>query len=307
MLSMSVNLCSGFAGLVTLGHGGLWAVSAYGVGYVVTKLGGGYGLQILVALNATLLVTLLFGLMAMRTARVYFIMITLAQGMIIWGLSIRLSSITGAENGLRGLYRPPMVSGYVKFYYLSLAVILICGFLIWVITRSPVGYSLLGIRESETRMRSLGYNTSVHKLYGFMLSGFFAGIAGIMFAYFNEFISPSAAELRTSAIALMMAILGGIGTIIGPIVGAFIVVFMQNYMSLHVERWPTIIGLVFILVVLFARKGIVGAVSVVWKRLVDIIERNPDLPNRISTTRNLNVYSTNNENLNTRGSERQEF
>ena len=148
--------------------------------------------------------------------------------------------------------------------------------LLVIAVRSPFGSAIKGIRESESRMRMLGYNPALQKFYVFMVSGFFASVAGILFVYLNEFISPSAAYISASAIGVLEAILGGIGTLIGPMIGAFIIVYIQNIVSTNLERWPTLMGLIFIVVVLFARQGIVGAISAGWQKWLD--RREPDGP-----------------------------
>ncbi|MBK5268422.1 MAG: branched-chain amino acid ABC transporter permease [Acidimicrobiia bacterium] len=266
LFAQSVDLLAGYVGLVTLGQAGISGAAAYGVGYMASKVGAGFPAQIAVGLLAGMLASLLFGLMAMRSNDVYFIMITLAQGMIVWGLSIRLYKVTGAENGLTGIPRPELVNPYWKYYYLVLIVVVVCWMLLGVIVKSPFGTSLKGLRESETRMRMLGYNTTAQKLYVFMLAGFFATIAGILLVYLNGFISPSSVVLSASAIGVLEAILGGVGTLIGPMIGAFIIVAVQNIVSIYVNRWPTLMGLIFVVVVLFARRGLVGAISDVWNR-----------------------------------------
>lgn len=267
LFAMSIDLLAGFAGLVSVGHAGILATAAYGVGYVATH-GGGYAQQILVGLGVGLLATGVFGLMAMRTSRVYFLMVTLAQGMIVWGLSIRLFSVTGAENGLRGILRPPAVSAYWKYYYLCLAVLFLCGGLMWVIVRSPFGYGLRGLQGSEERIRMLGYNSALHKFYAFVLSGFFASVAGVLFVYHNEFISPSAAEFLVSGNGVLAVVLGGVGTLVGPALGAFVIVAAENFLSVYVERWPTVLGLIFIITILFAPNGFVGGLSRLWHRWI---------------------------------------
>lgn len=264
LFAMSLNLLAGYGRLISLGHAGILATSAYAVAYVATHADGGYVEQVVVAIVAALVVSLIFGAMAMRTTRVYFLMVTLAQGMIIYGLAYSLQPITGGENGLTGVYRPTFVVEDWQFYYLCLATVAVCGSLLWLIVRSPFGLALRGLRESDTRLRMLGYNTTLHRLYGFVLSGLFAGIAGVLFAYNNEFVSPSVAEFNTSAQGLLMIILGGIGTLSGPIIGAFIIVFIQNVLSLSIDRWPTVMGLLFIVMMLFARDGFVGTLTRVW-------------------------------------------
>jgi branched-chain amino acid transport system permease protein len=266
LFAQSVDLLAGYVGLVTLGQAGISGAAAYGVGYMASKVGAGFPAQIAVGLLAGMFASLLFGLMAMRSSDVYFIMITLAQGMIVWGLSIRLYKVTGAENGLTGIPRPELVSPYWKYYYLVLLVVVVCWILLGIIVKSPFGASLKGLRESETRMRMLGYNTTAQKLYVFMLAGFFATVAGILLVYLSGFISPSSVVLAASAIGVLEAILGGVGTLIGPMIGAFIIVAVQNIVSIYVDRWPTLMGLIFVVVVLFARRGLVGAISDVWNR-----------------------------------------
>lgn len=265
LFALSINLLAGYGGLLSLGQAGVMACSAYGVGYVANHELGGHLTQVVVGLAAAMGAATVFALMAMRTSAVYFLMVTLAQGMIVWGLAHSLSSITGSENGLTGVYRPDWVSEDWQFYYLCLAVLLLCAGAMWLIIKSPYGLALQGLRESHTRLRMLGYNPTLHRFYGFMLSGFFAGVAGVLFAYNNQFVSPSVAEFATSASGVLMVILGGIGTLSGPVIGAFIIVFAQNWLSIHIERWLTIQGIVFVVMVLFAREGFVGGVSRLWR------------------------------------------
>ena len=269
LFAQSIDLLAGYAGLVTLGQAGISATAAYGVGYMASKVGASFLAQLAVGLTAGMLVSLVFGLMAMRSDGVYFIMVTLAQGMIVWGLSLRLFSITGAENGLSGIDRPAAIDAYWKFYYVTLAIVVACWVMLGVVVKSPFGESLKGLRESETRMRMLGYNTTAQKLHVFLISGFFATISGILLVYLNEFISPSAVILSASAIGVLEAILGGAGTLVGPMIGAFIIIFVQNVVSLYIARWPTLMGLLFIFVVLFARRGLVGAISDLWYQRVE--------------------------------------
>ncbi|AYY12288.1 branched-chain amino acid ABC transporter permease [Actinobacteria bacterium YIM 96077] len=268
LFAMSIDVLAGFGGLVTVGQAGIFAVAAYGVGYTATHLDGGHVLQVAVGLAAGIAISVIFAIMAMRTSGVYFLMVTLAQGMIVWGLAYRLAPITGAENGLRGILRPPAVSAYWTYYYLVLAIVALAGGLLWIVTRSPVGLALRGLRDGEDRLRMLGYNTAFHKAYVFVLSGLFATIAGILYVYLNQFISPAASEFATSGHGLLMAILGGTGTLVGPLIGAFVIVFAENMLSTYVERWTTLLGAVFVITILFARGGLVGMLSQAWPRVL---------------------------------------
>jgi len=269
LFAMSIDLMAGYAGLVTLGHAGVLGSAMYGVGYVASKTDGGVGLQILVGFVAGMTAAAIFGLMAMRSTGVYFIMITIAQGMIIWGLASLLVNVTGAENGLLGIRRPVAIESDLSFYYVAFVVLLISSLALFIIVRSPFGYALKGLRGSETRVRMLGHNSAFLKFYMFLVSGFFATVAGILLVYLNQFVSPSDVILGASAIPVLMAILGGIGTLVGPVIGAFVIVFLRNWVSIEVERWPTLMGLIFILVVLFAQDGLVGAIRSWWYRRID--------------------------------------
>jgi branched-chain amino acid transport system permease protein len=282
LLAMSINLLAGHAGLVSAGHGGIFGAAAYGVGYV-SRAGGSHGRQILVGLAVGLAVTAVFGAVAMRTDRVYFLMVTLALGMLVWGAGFRLSRITGGENGLTGIARPPAVALYWQYYYLCLVVVALSLVLVAVIVRSPFGLALRGLRDSESRLRALGYNTAAHKFYAFMLSGLLASVAGILYVYYFEFTSPSTASFQRSSLGVMMVVLGGVGTTLGPVVGSFVVVLVENVLSGVVARWPTAMGLIFVLVVLFARQGIVGTLGQLWARTFGRGDVRSPLPAALAT------------------------
>jgi branched-chain amino acid transport system permease protein len=266
LLAMSIDLLGGYTGLMPLGHAGVMGVASYVLGYLISRAHWDWLPASLAALLATLLISLVFGLLAVRTTGIFFVMITMAEGMLVWGLAFRWSSVTGAENGLRGILRPPFATLYWQYYYLVLLVFIVCAVLLVLIVRSPFGLTLKGIRESESRMRTLGYNVTLHKVLVFMLSGLFAGISGLLYAWYNQFISPSAINITASTYGILMVVLGGAGTLFGPVLGAAVIVFLQNILSTYVARWQTVMGIVFILVVLFAREGIVGAVRVARAR-----------------------------------------
>jgi len=283
LFAMSINLLAR-GGLITLGHGAMFGTAAYTVGYVATEMQGGYLEQIGIALVVAMILCAIYGVMAMRTKAGYFIMVTLAQGMIIYGLAYSLQPITGGENGIPGVFRPMWMKATWQYYYVTLIVLVICAMAIFVIARSPFGLALRGLEASETRLEMLGYNPTLHKFYGFMLAGFFGAISGILFVYNNAFVSPSSAAFLTSAYGVLMIILGGIGTMSGPLFGAFVIVFIQNWLSVYVERWPTVLGLIFVGVILFARNGFVGGVSRLWNNWLAARSKTPpDAPGEIST------------------------
>ena len=257
ILATSIDLAGGYSGLVPLGQAGIMACSGYSLGYAATRLGVGYLGQILFGLLVATVVAALFGLMVMKTSGIQFLMVTLAQGMIVWGLSIRMNHITGGENGIRGINRPPWFDGDFSFFYFSLGLLILALIIKWIISRSPFGLALRALKDSEIRLNMLGYSTEFVKFYSFVLAGTLAGLAGVLFAYYNRLIVPDAAGFAMSGKGVLMVLLGGIGTLIGPVLGAIIVTFIENFLSGYVARWPTILGLIFILAVLFARQGII--------------------------------------------------
>jgi len=265
-LASSVNFLAGNGGMVSLGHAGIAAASAYGAGWA-SRQGFDPGMQVVFALGMTLLVSLVYGLLSMRTSGIYFLMVTLAVGMLIYGLAFRLSSVTGGENGISGIARPEWMSSYWMFYYVVLGAFVLATAALWVVGDSPFGASLRGIRDSESRMRSLGYSVRSYKLGAFMVSGTIAGLAGLLSVWHTHFVSPSTAGVDKSVHLIVMVILGGIGTLLGPLIGAAIVVLVENVLSSHVDRWPTILGLIFIFVILFARAGIAGSTRKLFRRL----------------------------------------
>ena len=258
LLAASVNMLAGQMNLVSVGHAGIAASAAYAVGWSANQ-GYGYATQLALAALVTILVSAVYAVTSMRTGGIFFLMMTVALGMVVFGLAYRLSWVTGGENGLRGVRRPEMFTQTWQLYYLTLAALVLVFIALWVIQSSPFGLVLRGIRDSESRMSSLGYSVPAYKFSAIMISGLVAGMAGLLAVWHAEFVSPSSAGFLKSALTVIMVILGGVGRPLGPLVGAAVVVWTENVLSTHVERWPTVLGLIFIVVVLFAPKGIVGA------------------------------------------------
>jgi branched-chain amino acid transport system permease protein len=190
-------------------------------------------------------------------------MITLALGMVVWGLAFRWVSLTKGDNGISGVPRPTLLGleliTAVPFFYFCLVSAAVAWVLMGLLVVSPFGLGLRGIRGSESRMQALGYNVWLHKYMAFVLSGAFAGFAGTLWAYYNGFVSPNDVQLVTSVETLLMVALGGPGTLIGSMLGAGLIVFLRNFVSVYTKRWLLILGGVYIGVILFAPTGIVGA------------------------------------------------
>jgi branched-chain amino acid transport system permease protein len=191
----------------------------------------------------------------------------MAVAQVLWGIAYRSRGLTGGDDGLPGISRPDIGLSWfslwdtTNFFYFTLAIALLVLVVLNVIVRSPFGYALQGIRESESRMRALGYNTWRYKYAAFVLAGFFAGVAGMIYVYYNSFVNPHELSVVLSAEALLMVILGGPGTLFGALIGAGAIVFLRNIVSGITDRWLLILGAVYILVVLFAPRGIVGEIK----------------------------------------------
>ncbi len=264
MLAMSLDLLLGYTGLPSLGHAAYFGVAAYVVAILATERQVGLLGCLLAALLAATLTAALFGLIAIRATGTYFLMITLALGMVVWGLAFRWVSLTKGDNGISGVPRPDWglpwnLNNPLPFFYFVLVVSAVVWLLLGTLVRSPFGMTLKGIRESESRMRALGYNVWLHKYLAFVLAGFFAGCAGMLWSYYNGFVSPVDVQLVTSVEALLMVALGGPGTLAGPALGAAIIVFLKNFVSVYTKRWLLILGAVYIGVILWAPRGVLGA------------------------------------------------
>lgn len=262
LLAVSVNTLAGEAGLVSMGHAGISASAAYAVAWSVRDEHG-LATQLLLALLVTVLVSALYGITAMRTSGLVFLMITLALGVMVYGIALKWSKVTGGQSGLIGIRRPESLLDPWAFYYFCLAVLAVTLAALWLVGRSPLGLSFRGIRDSESRMNSLGYATPAIKFAAMMLSGLVAGTAGVLAVWNSQFMSPSAAAFEVSAMAVIIIIIGGVGAPLGPIIGAGLVVGIEHWLSSYVERWPTLLGLLFIAVVILMPRGVAG---VLWDR-----------------------------------------
>ena len=266
ILAMSLDIILGYTGLASLGHAAYFGIGAYSVGILATRYGAAFGITLPAGVLLAVLVAAIFGTVALRATGVYFLMITLALGMIVWGLAHRWVTMTQGDNGISAISRPDLglpwsLSLSIPFYYFALAGFLIAFWILRVIVHSPFGQTLVGIRESESRMRTLGYHVWLHKYIGFVIAGGFGGFAGVLWAYYNGFVSPVDLQLATSVEVLLMVALGGRGSLIGPALGAGIIVLLKNLVSVYTHRWLLILGAVYILTIGYAPEGILGAIK----------------------------------------------
>ena len=261
VFAMSLDVLLGYTGLPSLGHAAYFGVGAYAVAILAVDARAGFGTCVLAALLAAGGAAALFGLLAIRASGTYFLMITLALGMVVWGLAFRWVSMTKGDNGISGIPRPEVVLPWslgapLPFFYFTLLATALAWLLLGVLVRSPFGMTLKGIRESESRMRSLGYDVWLHKYLSFVIAGLFAGFAGVLWAYYNGFVSPTYLDLTASSELFLMVTLGGPATLAGPVLGAGAIVVLKNVMSAYTARWLLILGIVYIVTMLWAPQGI---------------------------------------------------
>jgi branched-chain amino acid transport system permease protein len=264
VFALGLSVLVGYAGLVSLGHAGLFGVASYAAAYLLAA-GYGHAAAIVAALAISLLATAVFAALSLRASGISFIMITLALGEIIWGLAYRWISVTNGDNGINVATRPapfgiPLTSAR-GFYDATLVVFLVAVAAVAIFVRSPLGAALSGTRDQPRRMNALGYHVWMIRFWAFMFSGLLTSVAGILFVYYNQFISPQAVALAASAEGLLMVISGGAGTLLGPVVGAALLVIVKNVVSAYVERWNFMLGVIFVAIVAFMPEGLVpGAV-----------------------------------------------
>lgn len=258
--ALALNILVGYAGLVSLGHAGLLAMTGYAAGLLL-QAGYGHIAAGLGAIVLTLAASAVFAVLSLRSTGIGFLMITLALGQIVWGVAYRWASLTNGDNGVNVAGRPaPLgisLASPEAFYYTTLLFFLLAVVSMRVFVRSPFGASVRGTRDQPRRMTALGYNVWLIRFLAFLLSGFWSGIAGLLYVYYHQFIAPPVASLQASAELLLMVISGGTATLLGPVAGAAIVVIVKNVVSAYIERWNLVLGLIFIVIISFMPEGLV--------------------------------------------------
>lgn len=274
IFAISLDLIIGYTGLLSLGHAAFLGVAGYTAGVVMVHYGiGSFWLVMPLAILTSGIFAAIIGYMSLRVSGVYFLLVTLAFGQLLSVAAVKWRSMTGGTDGLVGILYPGLgIPGFTwtdtSFYYLVFLAFVICFFLLHRIVNSAFGRALVGIRENEPRMQSLGYNTWAHKYVAFIIGGVFAGVAGALLAFFYGIMVPAHLGIITSTSAMLMVIIGGAGTLFGPVIGAGVIVLLEHIASIYTpERWPLILGGVFVICVLFIRGGFGIYLSRFWRRV----------------------------------------
>ena len=262
MAAVSLNLIMGFGGMVSFGHAAYLGIGGYAIG-ILAKEGINSGfVQWPLALAMSALFALAVGALSLRTRGVYFIMITLAFAQMVYYVAIGLDRY-GGDDGMTIYKRSQFgdlinLSNKTAFYYLCLVLLLLAVYIVWRIVNSRFGMVIQGARSNDRRMRAIGFPTYRYKLVCFVIAGTICGLAGALLANHTDFISPAMMHWTRSGDLIVMAVLGGMGTVFGPVIGAVALLVLEEVLSGVTEYWQIIMGPIFLLVVLFARGGIDG-------------------------------------------------
>jgi branched-chain amino acid transport system permease protein len=269
LAAMSLNFLLGFTGVLSFGHAAYFGLGAYGVGMTIRYLVPSTPVGILVGVAVGTIAAAIIGSLIVRLRGVYFAMATIAFGQVFYFIAFRWNSITGGDDGLSGWHRMPInvgigtvdiLSNGTAFYYFVLACFAIAVAVMAGLLRSPFGRTLLAIRENERRARFLGVPIEQHIWLSFVISCFFVSLAGTLYALLNNFADPHGLRWDQSGEFVIMSVLGGMRSLWGPLIGAAIFVVVQDYISSRTENWMSFIGLLFVLVVLFFPRGVLGII-----------------------------------------------
>ena len=267
LAAMALNFLLGFTGVLSFGHAAYFGLGAYGTAMTIKYLVPSTPLAIVVGVLVGTLAGAVIGALIVKLRGVYFAMVTIAFAQVFYFITFRWNSVTGGDDGLTGWHRQALQLGFTTldiygsgktFYYFVLAVFALAVTVMALLLRSPFGRTLIAIRENERRARFLGIPVERHIWLSFVISCAFASLAGSLFALLNNFIDPRALYWTQSGNFVIMAVLGGMRSFWGPLIGAAIFVVLQDYLSSHTENWMSFIGLFFVLIVLFFPRGILG-------------------------------------------------
>jgi branched-chain amino acid transport system permease protein len=270
LAAMSLNFLLGFTGVLSFGHAAYFGLGAYGAALTIKYIAPNTMLGIAIGVVTATLAAAVIGALIVKRRGVYFAMVTIAFGQVFYFVAFRWNAVTGGDDGLTGWHRMPIDLGLAKFdiygddkafYYFVLAIFGVCVGIMAALLASPFGRTLLAIRENERRARFLGIPIETHIWLSFVISCMFVSVAGSLYALLNNFTDPRTLRFDLSGNFVIMAVLGGMRSFWGPLFGAAIFVALQDFVSSRTENWMSVIGLVFVLVVRFFPRGVLGIIG----------------------------------------------
>ncbi|MFB4165854.1 branched-chain amino acid ABC transporter permease [Alteribacillus sp. JSM 102045] len=262
IFALSLNVILGYTGMVSLGHAAFFGTGAYAAGIIAQNVSSNLLLSLIGAIAISIVLAGVIGIFCMKVSGFYFLMLTLAFSQMVYSFVYQANQWTGGSNGLSGIPRPMLfgfeISSAVLIFYMIVIVFMVLFAGLRVLIKSPFGQVLVGIRENETRLKSMGYNTSIYKYVAFIISGSIGGLSGSLYTYFNGFIAPSDVYWTMSGTVLIMVLIGGAGTMAGPVWGAALIVLLETVIAMYTDMWMLILGSIFIIFVIFFPSGIYG-------------------------------------------------
>lgn len=267
MFAVAFNMLWGVTGMLSFGQALYYGFGAYSVGLMVKYLGGSWFLTGMgVGLLASVVLSLLIGLLVLRVGGVFFTVLTLAFGQLVWQVTFRWYHVTGGDDGIQGIIPPGILADRVVYYYFTLFMVVLAIWFLRRVARSPMGLVLRCVRQNPDRVRFLGRRVRRNQLRIYVISSFFATLAGALMAGVDNSIHPDMLYWTTSGDVILMAVLGGIGQFFGPFVGATVIMIIQDWVGARTEFWSLIIGVVMIAMVLLLPKGLVGSCQILMAR-----------------------------------------
>jgi branched-chain amino acid transport system permease protein len=258
LLAMSLNLVVGHGGLFQFHHAVFYGVGAYTAGLVLAKTSLPWWIGFIAGPIVAAFIGLLIGMLCVRLNRLYFGMLQISLGSLIWAIAFRWYSLTGGDDGVHGIPIPEFISSLKSVYYFVLILVGLCLILMYLILKSPFGTTLQAIRDNPERCSAVGINVRRHQLMGIVVATFFAGIAGVLFVAVEGSIFPDLLFWILSLEVFIMCLLGGWFTFGGPILGAAIIVSLRTFIGTYTEYWTLILGVILILLIFFLPDGIMG-------------------------------------------------
>jgi branched-chain amino acid transport system permease protein len=261
LLATSLNFALGFGGIYQFHHAVFYGIGAYATAVMLTKTGLSPWVGFLVGPLVSAVLSLVMGLICIRLSKLYFGMLQISLGSLVWATVYRWRGFTGGEDGIHGIPVPDLVSSYTSAYYFALLVSAACFFVIYRMLKAPFGSVLQGIRDNPTRSSMLGVNVRKHQLVALVIAGFFAGVAGVLFVVVDNSVFPDMLFWTLSMELCIMCLLGGWLTFLGPLVGAGAIVLIRTFVSTYTEYWSLVLGIILMLVIFFLPSGILGYIS----------------------------------------------
>jgi branched-chain amino acid transport system permease protein len=261
LFAVSFNMIFGYMGQLSFGHAAYYGVGAYATGLLLVKASIPLPICLAASMIAAGICALIFGYFCVRLTGIYFAILTLAFGQLMYYIIFQWYSFTGGDDGLQGVVPPDFLFGANSYYYFTLVIVTAALIAMWFISRSPFGYTMRAIRENADRTRFLGINVRRYMLINFIIAGMFAGLAGGLLGPFNRSVAPDLCNWHQSGVPVFMTVIGGPLGFLGPMIGSVIFTFLMAFVTGFTEYWPLTIGLIIIFVVLFMPGGVLGLVE----------------------------------------------